>query len=281
MPHCSISAPDCPVLGKFDLRGSARKSRLRNPSNPDRLSRQRVVHARWLHLRGGQQTGSDRHGNDEHAMDTSEDQTSGGDDRALTEALAAHGVVRRFPRNAVIITEGDTSDSLYVIITGRVKVYLSDEAGREVVLNVHGPGEYIGEMSLAEGMRTASVMALEACDLSVVSQKAFREFIAQKPDAAYHLVRKLIRRLKTASDSVRNLALLDVYGRVARLLLDLAVETDAGLVVPEPMTQQDIGNRVGCSREMVSRIFTDLVAGGYIRFEGKRIHLLRTLPKNW
>ncbi|MFO0520815.1 MAG: cyclic nucleotide-binding domain-containing protein, partial [bacterium] len=111
-------------------------------------------------------------------MDTSEDQTSGGGARALTEALAAHGVVRRFPRNAVIITEGDTSDSLYVIITGRVKVYLADETGREVVLNVHGPGEYIGEMSLTEGTRTASVMALETCELSIVSQSVFRQFIA-------------------------------------------------------------------------------------------------------
>jgi CRP/FNR family cyclic AMP-dependent transcriptional regulator len=218
---------------------------------------------------------------DRYAMDTSEDRTSGGDGRALTDALAAHGVVRRFPRNAVIITEGDTSDSLYVIITGRVKVYLADETGREVVLNVHGPGEYIGEMSLTEGTRTASVIALETCELSIVSQSAFRQFIAQNPDATYHLIRKLIHRLKVASNGVRNLALLDVYGRVARLLIDLAVDRDGSMVVPEPLTQQEIGNRVGCAREMVSRIFSDLTAGGYIRFEGRHIHILRTLPKDW
>ncbi|MBC7778824.1 MAG: Crp/Fnr family transcriptional regulator [Proteobacteria bacterium] len=203
------------------------------------------------------------------------------DERAVVSALAAHGVVRRYPRNAVIITEGDSSDCLYVIVSGRVKVYLADEAGREVILNLHGPGEYIGEMSLAGGVRTASVMTLEPCELSAVSQQAFRRFIASDPDATFHLIRKLIERLKTASDSVRSLALLDVYGRVARLLLDLADEHDGELVVREPMTQQEIGNRAGCSREMVSRIFSDLSSGGYIRFEGRRIHLCRTLPKRW
>lgn len=146
---------------------------------------------------------------------------------------------------------------------------------------MHGPGEYIGGMSLTEGARTASVMALETCELSIVSQSAFRQFIAQNPDAIYHLIRKLIHRLKVASDGVRNLALLDVYGRVARLLIDLAVDRDGSTVVPEPLTQQKIGNRVGCAREMVSRIFSDLTVGGYIRFEGRRIHILRTLPKDW
>ena len=114
-----------------------------------------------------------------------------------------------------------------------------------------------------------------------MSQSAFRQFIAQNPDAIYPLIRKLIHRLKVASDGVRNLALLDVYGRIARLLLELATEQNGKLVVQELLTQRDIADRVGCSREMVSRIFTDLSSGGYIRIEGRRVHIERMLPKRW
>ncbi len=203
------------------------------------------------------------------------------DEDAIVQAIAAHGVRRRYPRNSVIIAEGDPSDWLYVILSGRVKVYLSDENGREIVLAIRGPKEYVGEMALDSGVRTASVMTLEACELAVVSQQAFRDFIANDSAVAFSLIRKLISRARQASDHVRNLALLDVYGRIARLLLDLAVDDGDQLVVREPLTQQDIAERVGCSREMVSRIFTDLTAGGYIRIEGRRIHIERTLPKRW
>jgi CRP/FNR family transcriptional regulator, cyclic AMP receptor protein len=200
---------------------------------------------------------------------------------AIVQAIAAHGVKRRYPRNSVIIAEGDPSDWLYVILSGRVKVFLSDENGREIVLAIRGPNEYVGEMALDSGVRTASVMTIENCELAVVSQQAFRDFIANDPAVAFSLIRKLISRARQASDHVRNLALLDVYGRIARLLLDLAVEEGGEMVIAEALTQQDIAERVGCSREMVSRIFTDLTSGGYIRIEGRRIHIERTLPKRW
>ena len=205
------------------------------------------------------------------------------DDRfdPIVRALAAHGVVRHYPKHAVIITEGDPSDSIYVILSGRVKVFLSDDDGREVVLDEHGPGTYVGEMALDEGPRSASVMTLEPCALAVVSGKAFREFVAAEPDARAHLIRNLIHRARVASENVRNLALLDVYGRVVRLLLELAVEKDGALVVEQPYTQQDLAQRAGCSREMVSRIFKDLVAGGYIKIDGRRIQIEKSLPKRW
>lgn len=199
----------------------------------------------------------------------------------VVQALAAHGVVRKFPKNAVIITEGDPSDSLYVILSGRVKVYLSDAEGREVVLNEHGPGSYVGEMAFDDMPRSASVMTLEPSTFSVVSGKEFRSFVASNPDATMHLIRNLIRRARSASESIRSLALLDVYGRVARLLLDLAVDKDGRLVVEQPYTQQELAQRVGCSREMISRIFKDLVAGGYIRLDGRRIQIERALPTRW
>ena len=199
----------------------------------------------------------------------------------VVQALAEHGIVRKYPKGAVIITEGDPSDSLYVILSGSVKVYLSEGGGKEIILNVHRAGSYVGEMAFDDRPRSASVMTLEPCTLSVVTQNRFREFLKQKPDAVEHLIRNLIDRARTATETVRSLALLDVYGRVARLLLDLAEEREGRLVVSEALTQQDIAHRVGCSREMVSRLFKDLVAGGYISIEGRRIYLKRTLPDRW
>jgi CRP/FNR family transcriptional regulator, cyclic AMP receptor protein len=199
----------------------------------------------------------------------------------VVRALAAHGVVRNYPKHAVIITEGDPSDSLFVILSGSVKVYLSEDDGKEVILNVHRAGSYVGEMAFDDQPRSASVMTLEPCTMSVVTQSQFREFLRQKPEAVEHLIRNLIRRARAATETVRSLALLDVYGRVARLLLDLAQEKDGRLTITEPLTQQDIAHRVGCSREMVSRLFKDLVAGGYLTLEGRRIILNRTLPNRW
>ena len=194
--------------------------------------------------------------------------------------LAEHGVVRHFPKGAVIITEGDPSDSIYVILAGRVKVYLRD-ADREVVLNVCGPGTYLGELAFDDAPRSACVMTLEPCTFSVLSAEQFRAFIVASPDAAMHLIRDLIRRVRALSENVRNLALLDVYGRVAHLLLDLAEEKDGRLIIDQPYTQQELAGRIGCSREMISRIFKDLVAGGYIKLEAKRISIEQPLPKRW
>jgi CRP/FNR family cyclic AMP-dependent transcriptional regulator len=129
--------------------------------------------------------------------------------------------------------------------------------------------------------RSASVMTLEPCTLSVVTQTRFRGFLREKPGAVEHLICNLIQRTRTATETVRSLALLDVYGRVVRLLLNMAVEKDGLLMVSEPLTQQDIAHRVGCSREMISRIFKHLITGGYVTIEGRRILLKRTLPKRW
>jgi CRP/FNR family cyclic AMP-dependent transcriptional regulator len=202
---------------------------------------------------------------------------------SFVRTLAEHGVVRKFPKGAIIITEGDPSDSIYVILSGRVKVYLTDGDSdrREVVLNICGPGTYLGELAFDDAPRSASVMTLEPSTFSVVSGKQFRDFVIASPDAAMHLVRDLIRRVRALSENVRNLALLDVYGRVAHLLLGLAEEKEGQFIIDRPYTQQELANQVGCSREMISRIFKDLVAGGYIKLEGRRIRIQQTLPKRW
>jgi CRP/FNR family transcriptional regulator, cyclic AMP receptor protein len=197
------------------------------------------------------------------------------------QALSKHATAQAFPKNSIIINEGDRSDSIFIIVSGRVKVFLHGDDGREVVLNVHGPGEYFGEMVLDEGPRSASVVTLETSKFLVIPKGEFRSFVSAHPDFAMRLITRLMLRVRVLTENVGSLALLDVYGRVARLLLELAVEKDGRLVVTERLTQQDIADRVGSSREMVSRIFKDLTAGGYIEVEDRRVTIRRDLPPRW
>jgi CRP/FNR family transcriptional regulator, cyclic AMP receptor protein len=199
----------------------------------------------------------------------------------MVRELALRGQVRAFPKNAVIINEGDRGDSLYVILTGKVKVYVSDDDGREMILDIYGPGDYVGEMALDGRPRSASVMTLEPTTCSVVMRDELRSAISANPDIAMGLIATLIDRARIATDNVKNLALMDVYGRVARLLLSLAKEDGGKLVVPERMTQQDIADRVGASRDMISRIFKDLTIGGYVTIENRTITIHRKPPARW
>jgi CRP/FNR family cyclic AMP-dependent transcriptional regulator len=200
----------------------------------------------------------------------------------LVRELAQRGQVRSIARNTVFIQEGDQGDSLFVILAGRVKVFVSDADGREMVLDIHGPGDYVGEMSLDGRPRAASVMAMEPTVCSVLTRDALRAAIAANADVAMNLIGTLIERARIATENVRNLALMDVYGRVARLLLALAVEQpDGRTVVPEKLTQQDIADRVGASRDMVSRIFKDLTVGGYVTVVDRQITINRKPPARW
>jgi len=199
-------------------------------------------------------------------------------DQDELRALAAHAKVQSVPKNTVIINEGDDTDSIFIVISGRVRVFLHGRDGREVTLNTHGPGEYFGEMVLDEGPRSASVATLDASKFYVIPKAEFRRFLSAHPDFAMKLINRLMGRVRALTENVRNLALLDVYGRVARLLLDLAKDQDGRLVVAEKLTQQDIAERIGASREMVSRVFKDLVAGGYVSLEDRQITIHRDLP---
>ncbi len=202
-------------------------------------------------------------------------------DEQELRALSAEGVVKSFPRNAVIVNEGDKTDSLYIILSGRVKVYVSDESGREIVLGTQGLGDYFGEMVLDGGPRSASVMTLMPAHFAVIPKGKFREFLRNHPEFAIHLVEKLIRRTRVLTKNVKSLVQMDVYGRVARLLLELAVERDGKLVIAERLTKKNIARRLGASRETVSLILKDLTAGGYIRHEGSSLVIERTPPPRW
>jgi CRP/FNR family transcriptional regulator, cyclic AMP receptor protein len=193
-------------------------------------------------------------------------------------ALSAHATEQTYQKNVVVVNEGDQSNTIFIILSGRVKVFLRNAEGREMVINVLGPREYFGELVIDEGARSASIATLETCRFMIVTKADFKALVISDPDFALKLINRLMLRVRALTDNIRSLALLDVYGRVARLLLELAIEQDGRLVVPEKLTQQDIAERVGASREMISRIFKDLVTGGYIGIDHKHITINRDLP---
>jgi CRP/FNR family cyclic AMP-dependent transcriptional regulator len=197
------------------------------------------------------------------------------------KAIAKEGVVRTFPKGSILINEGDTSESLFIVLAGRVKVYASNTAGREIVLSFFGPGEYVGEMSLDGSPRSASVMTVEPTTCAVVTRASFREFVLAHPDFAMHLIGKLIQRVRRTTENVKSLALSDVYGRLVRLLSTLAVEREGVMYVPEKLTQQDIAERVGASRDMISRLLKDLVGGGYLSIQDRTITIVKKPPAGW
>lgn len=202
-------------------------------------------------------------------------------EEASLRGLAPHGVARAFPKHAVVVNEGDDSDSLYVVVSGRVKVFITGDDGREVVVNVIEAGDYFGELSIDGGARSASVMALEPCRFFIIPQGDVEGLLAANPQFARDLIAKLIGKVRSLTGKVRDLALKDVYGRFVRFVEENAVERDGGRVIPERLTQHDIASRIGGSREMVSRILRDLAAGGYVAVGAKQIRILKKLPDHW
>jgi CRP/FNR family cyclic AMP-dependent transcriptional regulator len=186
------------------------------------------------------------------------------------------GVVTRrsAPRGTVVMAAGDPIDSLYIVISGRLKVMMSDAEGKEVILSLIGPGEYFGEMGLIDDSpRSASVVAIEACELLAVSKRDFKKCLGESAEMAAAVMRGLVRRLREADRKIGSLALLDVYGRVARLLLDMSEMQNGQRVVAKRLPKQDIAKMIGASREMVSRVMKDLQMGGYIETRGSTIVL--------
>jgi CRP/FNR family cyclic AMP-dependent transcriptional regulator len=197
---------------------------------------------------------------------------------ALLGKIAQRAATRSFPKEAIIVAEGDESDSVYLLLVGRAKVYTADRKGKEIQLKQLGPGEYFGEVALDGGPRSASVMAIESCRCAVVQRADLGAFMQEYPEFALHLVRKLAHRVRELSGSMRDLAFVDVYGRVARLLLDLAKDEDGRLVITDRPSDEGIATRVGATREMIGRIFSDLVESGYLVEEDGRLILIRKPP---
>jgi len=193
------------------------------------------------------------------------------------------GVQRHYRRGALLIQEGELGDTIYIVQQGRLRAFLGDGQGKELTLGIYGPLEYVGEMSLDGGPRSANVEAVEASVCSVVSRATLLAYIAEHPEFALELMGRLIRRARLATESARSVALIDVYGRLVRLLTQLAGEPDANgeRVLQERMTHQTMAQQLACSREMVSRLLRDLETGGYIAVRERWIWLLKPLPARW
>jgi CRP/FNR family transcriptional regulator, cyclic AMP receptor protein len=187
------------------------------------------------------------------------------------------------PKNTVILTEGDAGDSLFLIVQGRVKVFIGDEDGREIILKILAPGDFFGEMSMIDRQpRSASVSTLEPSVFRVLSHQAFQDCLDRTPRIGSIVMQALAKRLRDADRKISTLALMDVYGRVAATLTELAITTNGKTIVGERLSQQDIANMVGASREMVNRILKDLSERGYITVESKSITILNeNLPPSF
>lgn len=183
------------------------------------------------------------------------------------ELNALSPLVRRksVPKHRAVFNEGESTNSLYIIIAGRVKVQRADREGREVILAVLGSGEYFGEMSLIDGMpHSASVITLENCELLTLNKDDFRSVVASHSEIAMAVMRGLVNRLRQADSKIASLALLDVYGRVARVLVEFSEVQNGQRVVKGKLPRQELAKMVGASREMVSRVMRDLENDGFI-----------------
>ena len=202
---------------------------------------------------------------------------------AELETLSSNSSSRSFPKNTVVIHENDPADSLFIIESGKVKVYCSDKNGKEFIMNTQGEGDYVGELALLDNStRSASVRTVEKSSFCIIFKDNFNRVLDEHPNIARKMIRNLAARVRKLTADVKSLALQDVYGRVANVLMDLAEERgDGTLYIPEKLTQQDIADRVGASREMVARILKDLTIGDYIRFEGRHIIINSRLPAKY
>lgn len=191
--------------------------------------------------------------------------------------LATMVMRRSAPRGSAVMHEGDAADCLYVVISGRLKVTVGEADGKETILTIIGPGEFFGEMSLIDdNPRSASVVAIEPCELLALTGRTFRKCLVENLGLAMAVMRVLVRRLREADRKIGSLAMLDVYGRVARLLLDMSENVDGQRVVARRITKQDIARMVGASREMVTKVMKDLQTSGYIEVRGSTIVLRDT-----
>ena len=194
-------------------------------------------------------------------------------------ALATMVTRQSAPRGIAIMHEGDPTDALYIVLSGRLKVMMGEADGKEVILAILGPGEFFGEMGLIDdNPRSATVIPVEPCELLVVGKRAFKKCLNENISVALAVLRVVVRRLREADRKIGSLAMLDVYGRVARLLLDMSENVNGRKVVTRRLSKQDIARMVGATREMVSRVMKDLETSGYFEVRGSTIVLRDTIP---
>jgi len=192
----------------------------------------------------------------------------------LTQVLSR----KAYPRNSTVIAAGDPTDALYIVISGRLKVIMSDSEGREVILANLSQGEFFGEMGLIDqAPRSATVTTIEPCELLTITRTDFAKCLQGNFELSMNVMRGLVKRLREADKKIGSLALMDVYGRVARLLMETAETVDGQRVVTKKLTKQDMAKTIGASREMVSRVMKELQTSGHIEVRAREILLRDSL----
>jgi CRP/FNR family cyclic AMP-dependent transcriptional regulator len=195
-------------------------------------------------------------------------------------AVERRGVLRRYPKGTIVVMEEDSPTQLFVIRAGRVRVYADGPDGKHVVLHHLGPGEHFGEFALVDDdPHFASVVTVTACELLTIPGELFRELLSDHPGLRQELMRRMVATIRTLTSHVKELALLDVYRRVARVLERL--DSTAHFAGEFRLTHQEIAAMTGASREMVGKIIKDLRRGDYIDQSGGRIQIKRPLPARW
>jgi CRP/FNR family cyclic AMP-dependent transcriptional regulator len=193
--------------------------------------------------------------------------------------LEGIAVKRVYPRNTILISKGDVSDQLYVVLSGRLKVTIPDASGREIIISWLGEGDYFGEIALIDGeSRTATIATTEASEVLTIARAEFHRILKSNPELMLDLLTVLATKVRVATEKLESLAFDDVYGRLVKLLTQLAKPQDNRWIVEQRLTHQDIADMIGSSREMVSRIMKALAIGGYISIDRKHITIKRKLP---
>ncbi len=197
-------------------------------------------------------------------------------------ALTEHATTKSYPKNSIVISEGETGDALYIIDSGKVRICLSDEAGKEVCLGTESSGQYFGEYALLDGApRSATVITESKSVFVVISRHEFNHWLDEYPKAGFAIMKTLVKKIRDLTENVKILALCDVYGRLVKVLMGMAHKDQDDYIITIKPTQQELANRIGSSREMVSKIFKELSKGGYIIMESNRIIIKKELPKAW
>ena len=202
-------------------------------------------------------------------------------DEALN-ALAAKAKSVKFPKQAVIISEGDETSSLYIILSGKVRIFSCDEKSKEVTLLVQESGSYFGELALlADEPRSASVETLEKTVCAIISKNDFKYWLASHPDVALGLLSDLSAKIRHLTEKVKQMALSNVYERTIKVLQDIAIKEGDIFVIDNKPTQQELANMVGSSREMINKVMKELTKGGYIVIKGKTLRIENKPPASW
>ncbi len=200
----------------------------------------------------------------------------------VLNSLAAKAKSVKFPKQAVIILEGDETSSLYIILSGKVRVFSSDEKSKEVTLLIQEPGSCFGELALlGDEPRSASVETLEKTVCGIISKDDFKYWLASHPDVAIGLLRALSKKIRQLTERVKQMALSNVYERTIKVLQDMATQEGDIFVIHNRPTQQELANMVGSSREMINKIMKELTKGGYVVIKDKTLRIENKLPASW